>query len=79
MKKWTEDSWMEISCDGNNNNDDNNDDNDKGGCASGSVCDSCSTWAMVNDVKYCCATNCDYGYVEVSSVNGVVVCNCYQK
>ena len=63
---------MEITCD------EKNPDNRKG-CASGPVCDSCNVWAMVNDVKYCCATNCDYGYVEVSSENGVVVCNCYQK
>merc|ERR1711997_862659 len=74
-EEWVEDSWMEVTCD----NDDNNDDEGPGGCATGSVCDDCSNWAMVNDVKYCCATNCDYGYVEVSSVNGVAICNCYQK
>merc|ERR1712156_251308 len=77
QKEWDEDSFMEITCDG--DNPDPNPTPGPGGCASGPVCDTCNIWASVNDVKYCCATNCNYGYVEVSSSNGVVVCNCYQK
>ena len=65
---------MEVTCNG-----DDPDPPGPGGCTSGSVCDSCNNWASVDGVKYCCAQNCDYGYVSVSSSNGVVTCDCYQK
>lgn len=73
IQEWRQDSNMEVNCDGNNGGND-----DDKGCASGPVCDQCNIWASVNGVKYCCAQNCDYGYVEVSSENGQVVCHCYQ-
>ena len=71
--EWVEDSNMEVTCEGDDPTP------GPGGCASGSVCDSCNNWASVDGVKYCCAENCDYGYVSVSSSNGVVTCDCYQK
>lgn len=74
QEEWRQDSNMEVNCDDNNGGG-----GDDKGCASGPVCDSCSVWASVNGVKYCCASNCDYGYVEVSSENGQVICHCYQK
>ena len=46
-------------------------------CASGPACNGCNVWSEVNGVKYCCANNCDYGYVEVSYENGNVVCHCH--
>merc|ERR1719189_1410823 len=65
QEEWTEDSFMEVKCD---DDDGNNDDAKE--CATGSACDDCNIWAEVNGVKYCCATNCDYGHVEVESQNG---------
>ena len=63
---------MEAKCD-------NNDDPDppSESCASGSDCANCNIWAEANGVRYCCAKNCDYGRVEVSTENGNVICHCY--
>ena len=69
---------MEVKCDNNGGGGGGDDDNPTGGCASGSYCDNCNIWVAINDVKYCCANNCDYGYVEAETGNGGVICNCYQ-
>ena len=44
---------------------------------SGPACDDCDIWAEANGVRYCCAENCDSGYIEVSTENGNVMCSCY--
>ena len=71
-KQWSEDSNMEVTCYA--KNDEVSPDEP---CASGPACNGCNVWSEVNGVKYCCANNCDYGYVEVSYENGNVVCHCH--
>lgn len=68
--KWVEDWTLKAKC-----NDDNGGDDDEP-CTSGSACDDCNIWAAVNGVKYCCAQDCNYGSVDVSTENGHVVCKC---
>ncbi len=73
MNDWREDMDMKAKCLDKNFQDAN----EPEACAIGSVCDDCNVWASVNDVKYCCAENCDHGYVNVASQNGNVICQCY--
>ena len=79
FQSWTEDSNLEAECDknGGGGNDVTTPKPDTG-CASGPICDNCNIWVAINDVKYCCANNCDYGYVEAETGNGGVICHCYQ-
>merc|ERR1712080_194083 len=43
-------------------------------CTWGAACDGCNVWSEVNGVRYCCATNCDSGSLDVHSENGEVIC-----
>merc|ERR1739838_922564 len=46
-------------------------------CTWGSGCDDCSQTTEFNGVRYCCATQCDWGEVFVWTENGQVMCECY--
>eukprot|EP00091_Calanus_sinicus_P002288 TRINITY_DN1230_c0_g1_i1.p1 TRINITY_DN1230_c0_g1~~TRINITY_DN1230_c0_g1_i1.p1 ORF type:complete len:186 (-),score=61.14 TRINITY_DN1230_c0_g1_i1:40-552(-) len=45
-------------------------------CTFGAACDDCGVWAEVNGVRYCCASQCDWGNVFVWTENGQVQCQC---
>ena len=45
-------------------------------CTFGHACDDCSVWAKVDGVRYCCASQCDWGDVFVWTENGQVQCEC---
>jgi len=46
-------------------------------CSWGSACDGCDQWAEMDGVRYCCASQCDWGDVYVWTDDGQVWCECY--
>ena len=46
-------------------------------CTWGHFCDDCDIWSEADGVKYCCATDCDTGEIEISTSDGEVSCTCY--
>jgi len=46
-------------------------------CTWGSSCDDCSVTTEFNGVRFCCATQCDWGEVFAWMENGQVECECY--
>merc|ERR1712130_29977 len=71
---WDEDTWMEVTCSGNNPNPTSPPGEP---CTWGSYCDDCDIWAEANGVRYCCAVDCDHGSIDVSTSNGEVTCTCH--
>ena len=38
-----------------------------GVCTWGPVCDNCNIWESSNGVKYCCAGNCNSGWIDIDN------------
>merc|ERR1712110_640109 len=74
MDSWEEDWTLEARCEGDPGP---TPDPESDPCTWGSYCDGCDHWAEADGVKYCCATDCNNGDVEVSTSNGDVTCRCY--
>merc|ERR1712154_527266 len=78
-RDWT-DSWeadwtLEASC----GNSGPTPDPEAEPCTWGHYCDNCDIWSEANGVRYCCATDCNSGSLDVSTSNGEVVCTCHHK
>ena len=82
---WTPDPELRVTCEGDSpptnassSSSITSTETSREACTWGSFCDGCSIWSSVNDVKYCCANNCNSGgiYVEPDS-NGNIDCYCY--
>merc|ERR1711910_61401 len=70
---WEQDWSLEVTC----GTDGPTPDPDGEPCTWGEYCEGCAIWNEHDGVKYCCANNCDYGSVDVSTSNGEVVCTCH--
>merc|ERR1719402_324355 len=76
-EEWQEDSDLEAKCqNGPTSGPNPTMPPDAESCTWGAACDGCNVWSEVNGVRYCCATNCDSGSLDVSTENGEVICWC---
>ena len=71
---WESDWTMSAVCEG---GEDSTHHPDGEPCTWGHFCDDCDIWSEANGVRYCCATDCDTGHIEISTSNGEVSCTCY--